>query len=314
MVSFGLSLLAEWYWFFDLFSHFANQYMVGGFSLFFLLLLLKKYKHATICLAIALFTLAETRFILQNPLQFFSPYETESMIEDNRITIVQYNHNIRNTDLNAFLEWVWINQNKTNLFDIIVLQEASRHTASHANELRKLYPHQIHEHRNTPFGMVLLSKHPIEHYQIMPFDGMPYRNFLLRAKINTPKASVTVYALHAIPPGGRISSRQRNKELEISANKIANDISENIIFIGDWNLTPTSPHFHKLKKKSKLEFQSFGLFLNPTWANNHYFNFLKIPIDHVMHSTNMRVLEKTVGSAFGSDHQTLITTLGIMDN
>lgn len=308
-ISFSLSLMAEWYWFFDLFSHFSNQYIFGGMVLSTLLILLKKKKHATLCFLVALFALIETRTILQYPLQFFSPYDTDSQIKDKKITLLQYNHNFNNRNFNLFKEWV--TRPRNNPFDVIVLQEASEYTLSLAHDLNEIYPYQIHEQRSMPFGMIILSRYAIKTHELIPFTALPYKNFLLKAVIETPSFPVTVYALHAIPPGGRVPSKQRNIELARSAQRIANDQSENIILIGDLNLTPTSPYFKNFKTASKLEFQSFGLFLNPTWPDNHYFNFLKIPIDHVMHSSNIRVLDKKPENAFGSDHQTLITTLEI---
>ncbi|MGH1402987.1 MAG: endonuclease/exonuclease/phosphatase family protein [Alphaproteobacteria bacterium] len=298
------SLGARWSWFLDLFSHFSNQYIIGGALLIPILILAKSYRHAALCAVITLLTLIETRLVLDNPLRFLPSDITHI---EKGITVVQYNQSIRTINLEQVQQW--LNQNSKQ-FDIIVLQEASHHTVDMANSLKRAYPHQIHEGRHHPFGMVILSKYKIVEEKINTIPSISHTNIFIRVEIETPKHPTVLYAIHTMPPVSKSAAKQRNHELSIIAEEIASDQSEHIILVGDFNLTPTSPYFARLKEETGLKYQSFGLLQNPTWHKNHVYPFLKIPIDHVLYSTPFLILDKRVGPAFSSDHHSLIVTLG----
>ncbi len=309
-VSFLLSFFAKLFWVFDYFSHFMMQYFVGGIILCALLLVIRQYKYAVLALCIALLSFVESRRVLQDPFQFFSPLQTESMIEGALFKIVQYNHNFGKQDFRDVE--AWLKRNVSN-YDVVVFQEASDQTVKLLQSLKDIYPYQIHESRNHPFGMAIISKNQIIDHDVIPLGKSVFNNFALRFSINLPdqEEPLVLYALHAVPPVGSFYFQQRNFEILELAHKIKEDSSNFIAFVGDWNITPYSPYFSELKEISGLKYQAFGLFLNPTWASFHYLQFLKIPIDHVLHSDSLVLLDKEVGKSFGSDHHSLIVTLGI---
>jgi endonuclease/exonuclease/phosphatase (EEP) superfamily protein YafD len=304
------SLFAKFFWFFDLFSHFLMQYFIGGILLSAFLLGFRKYKLSFLALCIALISFTESRINLEKPFQFFAPLNTASVIEEKPIRLVQYNHNIGKRNFNDVKQWLEQNSDK---FDIVVLQEASSQTVILAESLKHLYPYQIHEPRDHPFGMVILSHHQISEQEIIPLHGPNFNNILIRLAIDFPNSEepIIVYALHAVPPIGSHYFTQRNFELHETARIISEDDAQNLVLIGDWNLTPYSPYFADLLQTSGLKFQSSGLFLNPTWPSFIEYNFLKIPIDHVLQSSSLKFLDKNVFQGFHSDHNILITTLGV---
>jgi len=307
--SYLCSLLANYFWAFDLFSHFLTQYCFAGLFFGASFIALKQYKYAALALCIAALSFCESRMNLQHPLQFFPPVN----ITAQSVKLVQYNHNVAKRDFEDVKAWLTENA-KT--FDIIVLQEASIKTVELATSLNNIYPYQIHEPRAHAFGTVIISRHPIMEHSRIDFSGAVVENFVIRAAIDIPGVNepLILYALHAIPPTGRPLFKQRNDEILEAGKIISKDTSHYIAMIGDWNVTPYSPFFTKLLDLSGLNYQAKGLFLNPSWPSVPVYYFLKIPIDHVLYSDSMQFLDKVVASNFGSDHNAVITTLGFFGN
>ena len=218
--------------------------------------------------------------------------------------------NVGKLDFNTVKRWL---EQNADLFDVVVLQEASTQTVFLAEALERVYPYQIHEPRDHAFGMVVLSRYQVLEQEVIPLHGPMFDSIAIRMAIDFPnsKEPFIIYALHAVPPVTNSYFAQRNFELHETAKIISEDTGRQIALIGDLNLTPYSPYFSNLLKTSGLKFQSTGLFLNPTWPTFNKYRLLKIPIDHVLHSSSLRFLDKNVVKGFGSDHNALVTVLGM---
>lgn len=303
-LSYALAFFALYHWFFDVFSNFMPQYMIGGLFLAVPLFVLKRFALALSCFAIAVLSFAEMRLCIDDPLQFF-PLKQET---GTSITVVQYNQHVWNNNFDSMRAWLSNNHEKV---DFIVFQEASQGTSDFAKTVQDLYPYQIHEPKSYAFGMIVLSKYPFEQQRKILIKGPVFENFFLNVKVLFPELSdpISIYALHTLPPLGADEFEQRNKGLTEVSHYIREDKANYKILMGDFNLTPFSPFFAKLKKESELQEQSYGIFLNPTWPSANLLPFLKIPIDHTLYSKTFRIQDKRVGPSFGSDHNMLITIL-----
>ena len=306
--SFFVSLIAipfdvfgflEALYFVDLFSHFTIQYAIGAFVFFFLFLIFKDRKKAVISFVIFLICLIETRWYLQQPMEFL-PVDATPVYR-----VMSYNQLIFKSDFDNVGEFL-----KTENFDAVIFQEASAHTVKFVKNLEEKFPYQIYEPRSDPFGLIVLSKHPFLKTEKIVLDGHSYESLALNFRIKSEKATqpLSIYTLHPPPPSGPIRSLQRSYELMRVASEIKYINDQNIIMIGDFNLTPFSPTFGRVLKASDLNYQSYGLLLNPSWPSFNVFSFLKIPIDHAFYSDNLIQVEKTIAPSFGSDHHALIVS------
>lgn len=88
--------------------------------------------------------------------------------------------------------------------------------------------------------------------------------------------------------------------------ELAQKQKTHVIVMGDLNNTPFTSSFHYFLKISGLNFQSYGLFQNPTWPSGFALPFFQIPIDHVFYSDGLRQENKYVGPALWSDHHAII--------
>lgn len=304
VISFVLACLADYSWIFDLFVNFMAQYMVGGVMLAAFFLWSRQYRHFVLAVAITIMAFGQTRTALDNPWQFSLP---QISAPAETITVLQYNHGKWKTDFTKFTIWLRGQQG----IDVVVLQEATYITESVANDLADIFEHNVLYGQDGAFGTVVLSKHPLK-TRYIPVQGNAFTNMAFRVEIDHRDGgeNAVIYVLHTIPPLLEKLYAQRSEELDQTARAITQDTTDNIIFIGDWNLTPYSPVFRKVKQDTGLQYQAEGFLLSPTWPSFNLFNVLKIPIDHTMHGNGLDIISKKVEPTFASDHHAVKTVFG----
>lgn len=296
------SLFASINWRADLFSHFYIQYACGAAFLAIWSVFFKKNLQAALATIICIFSLyvIHTSFVI-SPKPELNSHETKNL------SILHYNRNYGITD-HAQLE-EFLNSSHP---DIAVIQEATPHHVKMAENLREIYPYQIHEPRLNAFGMVVLSQHPFLKAQVNPFERVALDNFQVKFSIQRKQEQpVTFYAIHPPPPTSKLLNQQRNMEIALTGEDIASDNSENIVMLGDWNITPFSPPFKQLLKRTGLknEFSTYPLFT--TWPSMFFLPIFQIPIDHVLHKGNLTLVNKKRVDAMGSDHYAVLATFSL---
>ena len=149
--------------------------------------------------------------------------------------------------------------------------------------------------------VVLLSRQPVSQTVRMRPENSGRRD-LLYADLAEDWASVRVIATHAMVPVSDRGLKQRNTLLD-AAKGVATD-AENFILMGDFNLTPWSPTFRDLpgRRTGDPRFQR-------TWPT--FFPLMGIPIDHMMISENLELVDSRVLETVGSDHYPILARLRI---
>lgn len=301
-IAFVLNLFPTAHFTFDILTSFKLQYALVGFLLCVLSILVRDWKYALISGLIALFSGVETRLPLQEPLAF-SPATAPPHY---RILTFNYKQNIR--DLSELRSWLL---RPDNAADLVVIQETVLADPALAESLIEKYPFQFHQSWQRPFGMSILSRHPFLSEQRLDIQVPAADNFVIRLQIQPTleAAPLTLYAFHARQPLQAKSHALRNIELAHIAKLISEDSSRHIAMVGDWNITPFSPAFQHLLEVSGLNYQSYGMFHDPTWPSFNQLSALKIPIDHVLYSDGLLQVTRHVGPALGSDHHPLFVSL-----
>ncbi|MGZ9097403.1 MAG: endonuclease/exonuclease/phosphatase family protein [Micavibrio sp.] len=301
-----MSFFSRWHWMTDIFSHFVLQYLIGAVILGAAFAALRQWKMLAVMIAIALFS-----YTVSRP-QYYNPsyrYMATAYAPAGQIKILQYNRLVQNNSHEEVKELL-INTSA----DVVVLQEANPSLSEMTLTLKDIYPYQIQEPRTHAFGMIVLSKFPLEQIELSPMDGQPYMNFVLRFAVIHPntKKPVIIYALHAIPPLGYDAWKQRNYELSYVAKRIEADNNPFIIFTGDLNITPYSPFFRDLLSASKMFDEYNGSWNLNTWPTGHMLPVLQIPIDHMLHSGGLALSERKILPALGSDHYPTLATFWLL--
>lgn len=295
-----LGLLAAYHWFFDIFVNFKLPYLLGAFVLFGLCVVYRYIFWALGMAALAIILFLEIQFA------FTTPFAKPPAMQPN-FTLVQYNKYYYNLDLDKMEAWIRAPDSN---FDVMIVNESSPEAIE---PMRKrfgdLLPYQSPDNFLLRHNdITVLSKWP---FTIRPLPMQPWKdgNVFNISRIHVYKKGlepVMIYAYHTQTPVGPNDAALRNFELENFSTIVASREDKNAIMVGDWNVTPYSPHFKNLLKITGMHYQNYGLLPRATFPRQAYFNILQMPIDHVLYDDALRLTSITKGPSNGSDHQSLI--------
>jgi endonuclease/exonuclease/phosphatase (EEP) superfamily protein YafD len=285
-----MSFLGRFFLLFDLFSHFRVQYfqlalVLIGVSIW------KKNNRALVLFSV----LACLNYAFVLPLYFGKPpVPTEQPARAMLMNILASNGNTEQV-LSAI---------ESANPDLLVLEEV---TPKWAEELSALdYPYRVAQVRDDCFGIMLLSRYPLSKTNVVVIGsaGVP----TITANVHLPQGEILLIATHPLPPFGAEFSKHRNNQLAGLPN-LGKMQKHPVLLIGDLNVSPWSSRFKRLLKESGLKnsMQHFGF--QPSWPADN--RLLRIPIDHVLHSPEIRIYNRAVGPSVGSDHFPVIVDFSL---
>jgi len=178
--------------------------------------------------------------------------------------------------------------------DILLLIEYTSYWDKHA--LTTEYPYSIIEPREDNFGIALFSKFPLTDGRIMDFTNSRFP--MTAAKIEVGNQMVDILGLHYENPIGR--NQTKLQKFQIQETISYTQTKQNVIVIGDFNLTPYTKDFSNLLTQSDLKDSRLGFGIQGSWPS--VWSPLRIPIDHALVSKNITVKYREIGPSVGSDH------------
>ncbi|TXE19753.1 endonuclease/exonuclease/phosphatase family protein [Psychroflexus gondwanensis] len=279
------------YWLFDILSNFKLQYLVISV----LLLIISSFilRHKVLALGFIVIS------ILWN-CYYIAPYYLTSpnLISKSNFKISSLNLLSSNTKINLVKSYIQKEDS-----DILVLMEFTPEWKRHLMPILKNYPYKKILTRTDNFGIALLSKFEmnssIDYFEL---NNKPS----IRAELKIENKSFTLIATHPMPPMNQSAFENRNKQLLNIVDK-RSSFSENLIVIGDFNISSFSNHFRALVK-GDLKDTRIGFGLLPTWPAR--FKILQTTLDHCLVSENLIVLDRSVGENIGSDHLPIKISIG----
>jgi endonuclease/exonuclease/phosphatase (EEP) superfamily protein YafD len=280
--------LGKFWWFFDLFSHFRVQYLGGLCVLSFLLLLTKRRNIAFVFLLFAGINLS-----IVLPLYFGQ--QNSIPLGESVLKALLINVNTRFGDVRRVIQVVGDFDP-----DIIVLEEINSQWVTDLKSLSESYPYSKIQPREDNFGIGIFSKVPMKSSEI-EYIGQALVPSIV-AVFEYDQTCFKVIAAHPLPPDGAEYSRYRNDQLEKLGNYV--DPSLPVMLLGDLNVTPWNHYFQKLLNSTCLKDSSQGYGIQPTWPSNN--PLLLIPLDHCLHSQEIKILQRRIGPNVGSDHYPLM--------
>ncbi len=288
-----LGFLGRLYWVFDLFSHFRVQYMQLCLILIGIALWRRKNKRAVAWVLLACLNYA---FVL--PLYFGKPAPPSGPT----VRAMLMNLNAGNGNTEQVLEAI-----KNADPDLLLLEEVTPKWAHELAVLNTAYPHRIAEPQEGCFGIMLLSKYPLEHSEIVQLDDSNVPT--ITTELHLPEGVVSVIGTHPVPPVNSRCFNDRNVHFS-NLHKCAMTRNHPVFLIGDLNTSPWSPHFRDLLSQSGLKNSMKGFGFQPSWPSNN--RFLRIPLDHMLHSPGIAIHNRVVGEDVGSDHFPVIVDFSIL--
>ena len=296
-----LSFLAKTFWLFDLFSHFKIQYLVISVALSFCCLLTDQLALSAVMAIVAFGIFLEIQ-------SAYTRIDGAKAGPAN-FKLIQYNKFYFNKSHTRIKEWLEAHHADA---DIMLINEALPEDFDRFKILQDIFPHQYPSAANTRFhNILILSKHPIHATRQLP-GGPELKRHYCKVKLQKPGLEeLAIYAFHASVPAGKTCSDRRNHSLKNIADMIRAENERNAVFAGDWNITAFSPHFKAALSASGLLNGRNRLFPSTTWPAFNIFGFLKIPIDHVLFSPGLTLVDLQKGPSMGSDHHPVIVEFKI---
>lgn len=279
--------------YFELLSHFKNQYFYIAIALFTLLLLVKSYK-----VSIVAFMSLIINSVFTLPL-YLSPNADERTTQGRTLKVMIANVYTANEN-----HYKLINAVHTEAPDILVLQEVDTNWIKSLTAFEASFPHKIIRARDDNFGIALYSKFQPITETVTNWGNIDIPS--IESQFNIDGDAFYVLATHPLPPISSVHYDYRNKQLNEVANR-AKQIKSAKVLLGDLNITMWSSDYDKLERDTGLNNARNGFGTLPSWPTQ--IPPLMIPIEHILVSKEFHVRKIYTGTDIGSDHLPLIAEL-----
>ena len=292
--------LATQHWFAELFSHFTPHYSVFALLCLLGLALLRVWRWAAVACALVLWNGYPVARALLNS-------EAPAAATSRQFTVFHFNvglHHEQPGRITSFL------QRRAKHIDVVVLLEASSNFEPELDELKELYPYQIKHLEDSPFGIALASKHPIDFGAVSHEPSRLFPHIEATIKLPGRGTPLALVALHAPPPISGEMAEGRNRKFDYIARKASAQSQATPIVVGDFNLTPWSPYFQKFITDSGLRDARTPQRFDHTWPVTFDNANIGLAIDHSFAHPSLPLVRRTIGPDLGSDHLPVTVTFG----
>ncbi|MEM7660280.1 MAG: endonuclease/exonuclease/phosphatase family protein, partial [Bacteroidota bacterium] len=161
------------------------------------------------------------------------------------------------------------------------------------------YPYQKRIPKENFFGIMVLSKWPLENVQVHQLVEADVP--LITARLRKQARTLNLLALHVPSPPLTQEILWRNeifRKLPALKEKLGSDP---FLLMGDINATPYAIQFQQLLQEMNLHDSRQGFGPQGTWKAR--LGWFGIPLDHALQSGDIRVEQRLVGPYLGSDHR-----------
>lgn len=226
--------------------------------------------------------------ILLKAFPYYWPFAMASTGEPD-LTIGHYNLWHHNEDPSKAIEFI-----EAQNADVIGIQELNEDWLDELAVLDKTYPFSFVIPEDTCcYGIGIYSKFPITFQDRIDIDSTPE----LEVEININGQRVKLLYMHTRPPAFPDQSQSRNKQLRVMGER-AKRAHSNWILFGDFNIVPWANEYRDLLESSGGSDARRGF--HATFPAD----FVPlIPIDHVVHSSDLECTDFQSVNLCGSDHK-----------
>ena len=315
LVTCFFSRLNSQFYLIDIIGQLGFQIIIGGILLFLILIILKRLWASMICVLICVLLTIDI---------LFSCNQCNAFLEDksqnyNKIRLMTFNTGLSN-DFKNIRELILFEKP-----DIIQFQEVSPQMQNKLKSLKSLFPHNTGLDKPLEyFSSVVLSKYPLQDTRVVD-------NYTVLTKVILDETELTIIAIHLSAPLNQLllnlyvdlyfkySNTTKPQSFPLVSLDLAikqmdylktlvDNTNQNLILMGDLNMTTTSKRFTNFLKDTNL--YTYASYKYPTFTWPAFISsYLGIQIDHVLFSENFKMIRKKTTNHFGSDHRALIVDL-----
>ncbi len=291
-----LALAASRWWWADLLVHFRLQYLALAVALTLVALL---WRRASWLLAAALTVALNLGPVRAQVQQAPAPSASAAPKRPMPIRVAAANVYFGNSRYEAALRWA-----RESGADVLVFVEVDARWRTALRALQDRYHYEHFRAVRYRDGILVLSRLPL-----MPGGtAMDSGSGLAVLDVHGPGSTWRLVAVHASWPLGPQVSRRRARDLEAVATA-ARTASVPVVAVGDFNVSPFSPHFAALLAGGRLRDAASGRGWQPTWPT--FLPPFGIRIDHALVSEGVEVNSFRRGRLEGSDHRPIVVDLAL---
>ena len=228
---------------------------------------------------------------------YFPPYPKQVESEKNcpagrQVSLLNANVLLTNRDYARLLKLVEERQP-----DILLLLEPGRDWAKAVGPLRARYPYELSEPLENTYGLILLSRLPMEgRIEHLLQSHVPSVQAMVRLRGGQ---QVALHGLHPEPPLPGDDSGERDAELILAGREVRNQ-GRAAIVIGDLNDVAWSRTSRLFRKVAGVGDPRVGRGFYPTFNANY--PLLRWPLDHLFVSPHFDLMAIDLLPDIGSDH------------
>lgn len=293
------AFLGRWVWWLDVLANFRAQYVVGLAVLGLVVAVSKWRKTGYAVLGIALVNL-----LVVLPLYIGSP--ADAAVERPSIRVMSFNLLSTNDDYPDVIDYI-----ESVDPDLVLLHEASRPWEVAMESAGLDYELVRPRSEDLIFGTLVLVKASSVEAISYGFSSSSARAVELTYTPEGWTESLSVLGTHPLAPTDQERADLRDAQLEF-AGEWASTQNGAFVVVGDFNATPWSWPFRRLMEATDLRNSQIGFGLQPSFSSEANL-LLRVPIDHLLHSPALEVIDRELGPRLGSDHFPLLVDLQLAE-
>ncbi|ACY16662.1 endonuclease/exonuclease/phosphatase family protein [Haliangium ochraceum] len=292
----ALGSLGACHWALDLFAHFRGQYALL-LALALAASLWQRRWWRVLAMALAL----SWNLVALAPLYLGAERPHADAGAGAKLEITLFNVYIGNGDYTGAIEYL---RAQSPAPDLLVILEPSPRWLE---PLAAAFPEyrMLAEERRDPYAMAVLAREPVVEARLRQLTAAPIP--AAEVVLRRGDSEVAVLAVHPPAPLGAELAAERDAQLAAAAEWVAGQTRPSVV-VGDMNATYWSHPLRGLLARG-LRSSQRGFGLQPTWPRSLW--PLRIPIDQLLHSRELRTMGRSTGPFLGSDHRPLHVTLAL---
>ncbi|HSJ84272.1 MAG TPA: endonuclease/exonuclease/phosphatase family protein [Acidimicrobiia bacterium] len=288
------SFAGRWVWWLDVLANFRAQYVVVLLVLGLVIAASRWRRTGLVILSVALVNL-----LFVAPLYVGSPGDPVAGAPDLRV--MSLNLLSTNESYNEVIEYIEAAEP-----DVVLLHEASRPWEVALDSAGLDYEVVRGRSDNLIFGTLVLAREELEAVSYGFAEGAA-RAIALEFQPEGWTVPVRILSSHPLAPTTADRADLRDAQLAFAADWAAEQEGAFLV-VGDLNASPWSWPFRRLVAEGSVRNSQIGFGLQASFPADSWF-LLRVPIDHLLHSDELRVRDRHLGPTLGSDHFPLIVDL-----
>lgn len=175
------------------------------------------------------------------------------------------------------------------------------------SELNEQYPHQILIPDLSLNGLAIYSKYPIEHYEVLEYEGVPYIVGKIQLSSNDYLHFIDAHTVPALDKNSFDKMKKQLKRIEQQCHVI----DAPLIVFGDYHTVSWSQELRDFKANALLN-DSRKAFM-PSFPKGNI-DFFEVPVDHIFYSDHFKCTHFTTLNGTTTPHLGIVGKYELMDS